>query len=86
MNEYIYKGFKISYRIVETVAQENLYKADGSVIYLLDPEKSLAPVKFHTEYDSYSGAEYEIKKLLENYIDFELKNFNEMKVEKIRSE
>lgn len=82
MTEYIYKGFKISYDIIPATLEKNLYKADGSVVYLLNKPTSLAPVKFHTEYESYIGAEHEIKKLLENYVDFELKNFYEMRTEK----
>lgn len=82
MTEYIYRGFKISYKIVPTDADKSLYKADGTVIYLLNHPRSFVPVKFHTEYETYAGAEYEIKKMLENYVDFELKSFYEMKREK----
>ncbi|KTD19816.1 hypothetical protein [Legionella londiniensis] len=86
MTEYIYKGFKISYNVesLELAGGGNLYKADGSVTYLLHKPKSFAPVKFHTEYESYSGAEHEIKKMLENYIDFELQSYYEMAKEKTR--
>ncbi|MCP0914955.1 MULTISPECIES: hypothetical protein [Legionella] len=85
MTDYIYKGFKISYKIVATEVDKNLYKADGSVTYLLNRgPKTYTPVKFHTEYETYNGAEYEIKKLLENYVDFELKSFYEMNKEKAR--
>lgn len=84
MTDYIYKGFKISYDIMEAGLEKNLYKADGKVVYLLSKPKTFPPVKFHTEYDSYHGAEHEIKKLLENYVDFELKNFYDMKTEKSR--
>lgn len=81
MIEYIYKGFKISYKVVSGSIEKQLFKADGSLTYLLDTPKSFKPQKFHTEYSSHAGAEHEIKKLLENYIDFELKNFYEMKKE-----
>ncbi|WP_133127633.1 hypothetical protein [Legionella nagasakiensis] len=86
MTEYIYRGFKISYKIITTEIEQNLnlYKADGTVTYLLSRPKSFLPVKFHTEYDTYAGAEHEIKKLLENYVDFELKNFYDMEKEKAR--
>ena len=84
MTDYIYRGFKISYSITPAALERNAYKADGSVAYLLTTPSAFIPVKFHTEYDSYSGAEHEIKKLLENYVDFELKNFHEMKTEKTR--
>lgn len=76
MTEYIYKGFKISYQI-ETTEQEQ-YKADGKVIFLQEHSKCILPTRFHTVLDSYQGAETEIKKLLENYVDFELKNFYAM--------
>ena len=80
VTEYIYKGFKISYKI--NVLDNTLYKADGAVTYLPTVPTSFEPIQFHTELDSHSGAEHEIKKLLENYVDFELKSFYEMKAEK----
>lgn len=75
MIEYIYKGFKISYKIASSGMDKHHFKADGSLTYLLNTPKTFKPQKFHTEYNSYAGAEHEIKKLLENYIDFELKIF-----------
>ena len=81
MIEYIYKGFKISYKIVPSDVEKNTYKADGSVSYLLNMPKTFTPKKFHTEYDTHAGAEHEIKKLLENYVNFELKNFYNMQKE-----
>ena len=83
MIEYIYKGFKISYQIHATPLDHNIYKADGSVAYLLNIPKSFSPKKFHTEFSTHLGAEHEIKKLLENYVDFELKNFYTMKKERL---
>ena len=82
MIEYIYKGFKISYKILPIEFDKITYKADGSVTYLLNVPKTFAPKRFHTEYATHTGAEHEIKKLLENYVDFELKNFYDMKKEK----
>ncbi len=81
MIEYIYKGFKISYKIVATGVEKTTFNADGSLTYLLNIPKSFTPKKFHTEYKTYAGAEHEIKKLLENYVDFELKSFYDMKKE-----
>ncbi len=78
MIEYIYKGFKISYKITSIEAEKNTYKADGSVTYLLNIPKSFTPKQFQTENHTHLGAEHEIKNLLESYIDFELKNFYEM--------
>ncbi len=50
--------------------------------YLLNTPKSFMPKKLHTEYVTLVGAEHEIKKLLENYVDLELKSFYELKKEK----
>ena len=86
MIEYIYKGFKLSYKIITSEFEKNTYKADGSLTYLLNIPKSFAPKKFHTESSTSVGAEHEIKKLLENYVDFELKNFYEMKKEAVDKE
>ena len=84
--EYIYKGFKISYQILTSELEKNTYRADGSLNYLLTVPKSFTPKKFHTEYNTHAGAEHEIKKLLENYVDFELKSFYDMKKENIDKE
>lgn len=78
MIEYIYRGFKISYNVIADATQQNFYQAGGSAVYLMNSPKNLLPQKFHTEYNTYAGAEYEIKKLLENYVDFELKNFHDL--------
>ena len=84
--EYIYKGFKISYDVMPSGVEQQTFKADGSLTYLLNMPKTFPPQKFHTEYSSFAGAEHEIKKLLENYVDFELKNFYDMKKEKSQQE
>ena len=81
MIEYIYKGFKISYKIIPANFENSSYKADGSVTYLLSVPKFFTSKKFHTEYVTHEGAEHEIKQLIENHVDFELKNFYEMKKE-----
>lgn len=82
MIEYLFKGFKISYKISPVEFENNTYKAEGSVAYLLNMPESFTPQKFHTEFATYAGAENEIKKLLENYVDFELKNFYNMRKER----
>ena len=81
MIEYIYRGFKISYKIEREKQEEDLYTATGQVTYLLSVPKSFTPANFHTEYDNFAGAEHEIRTLLENYINFELKNFYDRKEE-----
>ena len=82
MIEYIYKGFKLSYKITSPDRKKNTFKADGALTYLLNMPKTFTPKQFYTEYETHAGAEHEIKKLLENYVNFELKNFYEMKNEK----
>ena len=81
MIEYIYRGFKISYKIDPVTQEEHLYKAAGHATYLLNIPKFVSPARFHTEYDTHAGTEHEIRKLLENYVDFELKSFYDMKQE-----
>lgn len=85
MTEYIYKGFKLSYSIakIEQDSELSRHKADGHAIYLLNQPDAFDPVKFHTESESAEGAEYEIRKLLENYVNFELKNYYSMQKEKL---
>ncbi|KTC85988.1 MULTISPECIES: hypothetical protein [Legionella] len=75
MPEYSYRGFQISYEI--NSSKNRLYKADGKVIKQ-GKEQSSAPQKFHTEHFSEKGAKIEIKKLIENYVDFEWEEFHEM--------
>lgn len=77
MIEYIYRGFKLSYKI--ELAKHDRYTAAGFATYLLNVPKSFVPAKFHTEDDTHTNAEHEIKKMLESYVDFELKSFYEMR-------
>jgi hypothetical protein len=74
MIEYIYKGFKISYKIILT-SVDNIYKAEGSLLYLLSTPKCFAAKKFHAQSDTHRSVEYEIKKKLEDHVNFELKSF-----------
>lgn len=83
MIEYIYRGFKISYTIEREHQEDDLYTATGQVTYLLSVPKSFIPASFHTEYVTHAGAEHEIRILLENYINFELKNFYDRKKEDV---
>ena len=85
MIEYIYRGFKISYKIEPVRHEENLYQAAGHATYLLNIPKSFVPARFHTEYDTHAAVEHEIRTLVENYVDFELKNFYDVKMEGARS-
>nr|HAT8714213.1 hypothetical protein [Legionella jordanis] len=81
MTQYVYKGFKICYSIQPSSENLNLYKADGYAIRPTQKETSTAPQKFHTEHPTKEGAKNEIKKLLEDYIDFEWQEFHEMQKE-----
>lgn len=78
MTEYVYKGFKVSYKIKCSENKPKLYKADGYVQCSLATTGSVFSQKFHTEHPSKEGAQNEIKKLLEDYIDFEWQEFHEM--------
>lgn len=84
MIEYIYCGFKISYEIEPVKNEANLYKAAGHATYLLNNPKSFTPISFRTEYDTHAGTEHEIRKMLENYVNFELKNFYDLKQDECR--
>ncbi|ARG96785.1 hypothetical protein [Legionella micdadei] len=75
MPEYSYRGFIISYKI--NVSKDNLYKADGKVVKQGKDASGIAQ-KFHTESLTESGAKKEIKKLIENYVDFEWEEFHSM--------
>lgn len=84
MIEYIYKGFKLSYQVSvlsssASPSEPPLHEAHGNAVYLLStPKKWFSQTHFHTDNDTHQGAEHEIKRLLENYVDFELKNFYAM--------
>ncbi|KTC76935.1 hypothetical protein [Legionella brunensis] len=80
MIEYTYKGFRVTYQIESSAAAPNLYKADGYVTRATEI-KNHSPQKFHTEHPTKKGAQIEIKKLLEDYIDFEWQEFYEMRNE-----
>ncbi len=79
MIEYIYKGFKLSYKITAADPEKKRFKADGALTYLLSMPKTFTQKKFHSEYETHASAEHEIKKLLENYVNTELKNFYDSK-------
>lgn len=82
MVEYLYKGFKVSYNIKPIKNQTKLYEAEGYVARLADPEP-VQRKRFHTESTSMQGVTAEIKKLLENYIDFEWREFHEIHDQKL---
>lgn len=78
MTEYDYKNFKIHYNICSDKSKKNLYIADGYISNPSEHTDSASAKRFHTEYTTKTGVQSEIKKLIENYIDFEWKEFYEM--------
>lgn len=85
MIEYIYKGFKLSYQIVAPEHEKKAYKANGSLTYLLNIPDSFLPKKFYNEHTTHSDAEHEIKQLLENHVNLELKKFYDKQKEGVIS-
>ena len=79
MIDYIYKGFRLSYKITSLNTTTNTYQANGSALYLLNAPKALAPKTFHTELSTHKATEHEIKTLLENYVNIELTHFYNMR-------
>lgn len=78
-DQYNYKGFVVTYEIKASEQANNMYRADGQVESAKNKNKILQ--KFHTEHPTKEGAKKEIKKLLEDYIDFEWQEFYEMQNE-----
>lgn len=78
MDEYTYKGFKLAYT---TTPSDDLFIAEGTIYSPSNNKPIAATKKFHTEFDSAMGAIKEIKKMFKNYIDFELKNYQQMQFE-----
>lgn len=68
--EYEYRKFSINYD-VQKDQNTPLYEATGYVSCIANPDQSQPPKKFHTTFSTKQGAEEEIKKIIENYIDFE---------------
>ncbi|HAF88144.1 MAG: hypothetical protein CMF38_01295 [Legionellaceae bacterium] len=83
MNDYIYRGFKVQYNIHTLKKDLGLYKADGVIAGLANHANASSAIKkFHTESSTIQEAEVQIKKLVEDYIDFEWTEFNKMQEEK----
>lgn len=77
MQEYSYKGFKIMFEISHP---ENEHYQANARCFSKEDENPL-PQRFQTISDSKIKVEDEIKRLVENYIDFEWKEFLKMKGE-----
>jgi len=78
MTEYVYRGFKVSYNVEAIKNSGQLYRADAYALCIMDNKKTVLPKKFHTEYSSLTGVQAEIKKMVEDYIDFEWKEYEKM--------
>lgn len=75
---YNYKNFQIYYHIELDKRSTRLYTADGYIVNSLDKKNPMLARRFHTEHSSKRGAVTEIKRLIENYIDFEWEEFYEV--------
>lgn len=73
MSEYQYKGFHIRYEIKPVNSTSPLYLADGCINRY--KQKGVGQ-KFHTENTSFASAKRDLTKLIEDYIDFEWKEFH----------
>jgi hypothetical protein len=78
MAEYTYKGFKIFYNIERVNSATKLYKANGYVKCFIDNTSPVVSQKFYTEHPTQAGVKNGIRKMLEEYIDFEWQEFQEM--------
>lgn len=79
MTEYIYKGFQIHYIMKHLKKQNDSYRATGSVFCYINGNGPALTQKFQTEGSSKDYVENEIKKIINNYIDFEWDQFVEAK-------
>ncbi|KTC88138.1 MULTISPECIES: hypothetical protein [Legionella] len=78
MIEYNYKNFKIYYDIELDKKSTKLYTADGYIFTSVDKKNPVLARRFHTEHTSKRGVTTAIKRLIENYIDFEWEEFYEV--------
>jgi len=81
MPDYTYKRFKIHYDIETSEVGKNLFEAGGCIVEDLNGIAPSPPINFHTSYPSRDGAEEQIKKIIEDYIDFEWGAFIGMREE-----
>lgn len=76
MIEYSYRGFNLAYEV--RCLGRDLYKAKGKVEKEEIKQRRGAAKNFYTEFPTKIGAEQEIKKLLEDYVNFEWMEFYAM--------
>lgn len=67
MTEYLYKGLIVSYTVIP--GKPIGFQADGCIARKQEPHISLKT--FQTAAETALDAESEIKRLIENYLDFE---------------
>lgn len=80
--EYIYQGYKVYYEINQIKMRNKFYRAKGSIIYhLIEENSTIFHLKFQTESSTMRGIQQEIKKIINNCIEFELPNFIEKETE-----
>lgn len=76
--EYTYKDFKINVSISPDPQDKSFYQANGKALCLLPSNETNEPKVFKTEALTEKGAEQQIKKMIEEYIDFEWLEFERM--------
>lgn len=81
MREYVYREFKIAYEIKPEKNYINLYKAYGYAECLRNKQKSTTKINFTTEFPTKEGVQEEIKKIIQDYIDFQWDQFYKIKNE-----
>ncbi|MCL9683631.1 hypothetical protein [Legionella maioricensis] len=79
MPQYIYREFTVFYEITDQKNAHGLYNASGSVMCLINMNKKNQIVDFSTEFSTISGVKKGIKKIIEEYIDFEWEQFSKTK-------
>ena len=75
MTDYTHKGFKVHYDVEPVEQGKSLYKANGSVNLKGNDPDTIQ--KFQTEGSSRDEVEEEIKKMINQYIEFEWKQFKD---------
>jgi hypothetical protein len=75
--EYIYKGFKVHFAIKQNTKTHS-FCATGSVVCHTEGLGPDLTQKFQTEGPSKTYVQQELKKIINDYIEFEWKQFIEM--------
>lgn len=76
MTEYEYKGFKLCYQIEPHQRDKKLFGSFGYIVNTNAQEAILA--KFHTDFNTKEGVLTEIRRLMEEYVDFEWNQYQEV--------